>query len=843
MATKPLPTARDLGALPGVGGSRGVARLDSSGLTRGMARADAARARGNASIAAGEQAQAQALVDLGKGVAGLGAGVADYADTMGRWEYARANTDFLTHKIELDQRYDEDQDYTTRVQRYEKDIEKLKSEAAGKISHPVYRERFDLDKTPDVARALATAQDKARKQEGDANVTYMLSQGDKFIEQATATDNEATRREVIDSHNELVDAQVERGFLTRVQGLSIKKDWARRYAAQSLSVLPAEQRLALLRPHADPSAGVVERIIGAESGNDPTAANPKSSARGLGQFIESTWLDLIRRERPALAGRSDKELLELRNDPRLSRDMVAAHARDNAQGLAAQGIEASAGNVYLAHFLGLKGAIRVLQADPDKPVAELLDRAAIRANPGVLGGKTAGSVAAWAAQRMGGELRTGQLADVIPPGERMRLFREASAEVFRRQTNAAAQRSEQIERSIIDAGAGAGELPPRELIETDPVLTEPQRNTLLRQHASVAGDLVGWQNFLTRFKDPDSGPFNPFDAEQRKHADRTFRSLGGGLDSLQAVVDRTGILPSSAASALRADMISTNPDRVASALTTTSNLINRNPNIFVAVPGKAEFENNAVAFNHYVDTLGMTAAEAANRVIRDQSPEYQASVKARLKSEDIDARIKKELSLGDLQGAFDQVPWIPFTDPSVGFDPRQRQEMFSQFAEVVKDRYLETGDMALAKKQAADQVKKTWGVSRVNGSQVVMQYPPERAPAYAGIENASEAIARQAVDAVKADSGTDIDRATIRLAPIPGATAAAYKSGQPVPYMLMWADRQGVVHMLNPGRAFVADPASMRTVQGEGRRTQFEAARQRFDMGRPTLETSITGAP
>ena len=45
---------------------------------------------------------------------------------------------------------------------------------------------------------------------------------------------------------------------------------------------------------------VVERIIGVESTGNRNAKNSRSSATGLGQFLDETWLDLIRRYRPDL---------------------------------------------------------------------------------------------------------------------------------------------------------------------------------------------------------------------------------------------------------------------------------------------------------------------------------------------------------------------------------------------------------------------------------------------------------------------------------------------------------------------------------------------------------------
>ena len=57
---------------------------------------------------------------------------------------------------------------------------------------------------------------------------------------------------------------------------------------------------------------VVERIIGVESHGDPNAKNKRSSATGLGQFLDETWLDMIRVHRcggmPKLPVRSPRDL-------------------------------------------------------------------------------------------------------------------------------------------------------------------------------------------------------------------------------------------------------------------------------------------------------------------------------------------------------------------------------------------------------------------------------------------------------------------------------------------------------------------------------------------------------
>lgn len=148
--------------------------------------------------------------------------------------------------------------------------------------------------------------------------------------------------------------------------------------------------------------GLIDSIVSAESGGNPNAQNPRSSASGLGQFIDATWLDTIKAARPDLAqGKSDQELLALKTDPVLSRQMTGAYAAQNGEILSKAGHPVTPGTTYLAHFAGPQGAVSVLSADPSAPVSSVLTPAAIKANP-FLQGMTAGDLRAWADRKMGG---------------------------------------------------------------------------------------------------------------------------------------------------------------------------------------------------------------------------------------------------------------------------------------------------------------------------------------------------------------------------------------------------------------------------------------------------------
>ena len=141
-----------------------------------------------------------------------------------------------------------------------------------------------------------------------------------------------------------------------------------------------------------------------ESSLQPDAKAATSSAVGLFQFVESTWLQTLKEEGPSLglgqysaqiaktaSGRYQvadpamrEKILALREDPDVSALVAGAFTRRNAQSLRDDiGRDATAGELYIAHFLGAKGASSLIGAagsDPTSSAADLFPQAA-RSNP------------------------------------------------------------------------------------------------------------------------------------------------------------------------------------------------------------------------------------------------------------------------------------------------------------------------------------------------------------------------------------------------------------------------------------------------------------------------------
>jgi transglycosylase-like protein with SLT domain len=125
-----------------------------------------------------------------------------------------------------------------------------------------------------------------------------------------------------------------------------------------------------------------------ESNMNPSAQASTSSAKGLYQFIDQTWLGTMKQDGAALGlgqyadaiSRSSgghyevsdpamrAAILRLRNDPQASAMLAGALTRNNAALVGSNiGRQPTNGELYIAHFLGADGAGKLINAASGRP--------------------------------------------------------------------------------------------------------------------------------------------------------------------------------------------------------------------------------------------------------------------------------------------------------------------------------------------------------------------------------------------------------------------------------------------------------------------------------------------
>lgn len=120
------------------------------------------------------------------------------------------------------------------------------------------------------------------------------------------------------------------------------------------------------------------KIAQAESGGNPNAKNPLSSASGLYQFTDKTWRDSVMK----WGGKYGINFKD-KNNPQAQEAMMQELTADNARILQSKGIQPSDGNLYFAHFMGPFAASKAISMLGTGKQAALLFPKEARANPNI----------------------------------------------------------------------------------------------------------------------------------------------------------------------------------------------------------------------------------------------------------------------------------------------------------------------------------------------------------------------------------------------------------------------------------------------------------------------------
>lgn len=586
--------------------------------------------------------------------------------------------------------------------------------------------------------AITSKADTFAVQERDRVAQTKIADGQNIILQGLQ-DNPAAWRDA----DAQAEALVRNSGRTAIDQDMDLREWRKRRAEALWEVdsrtngPEARERLGIAP--ADGGSGVdqfVNRIIRVESGGRADAKNPNSSATGPGQFIASTWLGMVKKYRPDLmAGRSAGEVLALRTDPSLSREMTRLYAQENANFLAAQGLAQTPGNIYLAHFLGPRGAAQVLKAAPGAPIESIVGADAVKAN-GFLSGKSASWVASWAEKKMGGaggSVVAPEYAD-LPYEDRVKLYDTSLAQEKREQEAAAVQlRAQQAAfKDALALGIETGTVVSRQEIlganigDGDKATLLKALEAKLKQDGGVAEAIAAFQAGTLRT--------DPYSADDRKTIDGVYSAFERSLPSehLQSATDEliasSGIVPRKVHNAIRAGIESTVPSDVEAALLQADRIARINPAILGRGDGGSEIQKKADLFDVLTRSMGYSSADAAKRIAEQNDPEKARQRAALLASEPVKEMLKKvdDTTIAKAISGVSLLGW------ELGEHEAQRAGMVSEYKAILQETIVDAnGNEAVAKELANKRFERLYGASDLmftnrGWRNVVTRLPPEK---------------------------------------------------------------------------------------------------------------------
>jgi hypothetical protein len=215
---------------------------------------------------------------------------------------------------------------------------------------------------------------------------------------------------------------------------------------QAEAVSGADRVVQALQKAAEKTGSDFHYLLGTamrESSLKPNATSSSSSATGLFQFIDQTWLGLVKEHgaqyglgnfadqitkqadgRYRVDGGGKQDILALRKNPEVCALMAGEYAKSTQGALRASlGREVCGGELYAAHFLGPDAASKLIKlagSDPGASAAAQFPQAAA-ANKSVFfqsdgSAKSVREVYDWAMRQPGGEgtMRVAQLPDITP---------------------------------------------------------------------------------------------------------------------------------------------------------------------------------------------------------------------------------------------------------------------------------------------------------------------------------------------------------------------------------------------------------------------------------------------
>lgn len=778
---------------------------------------------GSESLRSGRQISSAETTAIGRGLQSLGASIQQAGNVAGSIAaqekqkdtalgIARANAYQDQQNIELANSFANDPDYATFGTRADEKARQIAAQAAEFIPDPEARKLWLVQAETTAKVATDNVLDKGvalKRQDDLVKLDEALEvQRRIYVDPASTEDQRNAARAKIEGTIEVAKGT----------GLLLPNE----YSARKQAFLDDADltRAKLDTTLTDARAGYYAAIKQAESGGDANARSGTSSASGHYGFTDPTWERLVRNYPSAGLNIAGK------NDPAQQERAIRLLTAENERALMAAGIPVTNASLYAAHFLGAGVADDVLKAPDGAAVAGLVPREYLKANP-FLADMSVGEFKAWAAKKAGGDAPMPEYFQRLAPEQRQLVLDMREAEARQLATAQAAQAK--IEYANLDGQIGLGILTgdivsEQQILES--ALDDADKAKHLRSFRSEQNATAEARAFLSGLADGTARDVNPYSSDDRALVDKSYDLLTKAVPEDQRdaaafeFVRSTGVVPKAVVAGVRQALNARDPATVAAGLGKAAQLYDIAPMSIDAVENGGELRTAALTYDELVNGRGLTDMQAAEEVMRLRDP------KERQKAETLDAAWKqavKDNTFGvqDVRAALD-TNWL-WGEPSAGLTPLQEQGLASDYLAAAERAFRgqAQGDVGLAKKMALDEMKRTYGVSNVSGSETIMKYPPELFfPPMGGDHAYIRDMAMK--DALSVNPGAT--NATLLATT---ETAQDVKAGKAPRYLLMVQGKDGVWDFA-PG-LFTVDGdelAKLLALESEERRVRFEAERK-----------------
>jgi uncharacterized protein (TIGR02594 family) len=426
-----LPSDEVLGGLPSANSGRPIASFDTS-------------------------APARAMSDLGQGIKNLGSGIAkgieSFTEDRDNLALNKAKAGWLTDKVAYDEEVANERD-PAKLEAAPQRLVEIANKWRGTLSNPRHQEAWDNDMAPKLAVAGVNVRDKVRSITKDNELADADDLADMMRQiGADPNQSEENREAALEVMNERIDQLQERGYLTAVEATNRRQAWARKYAWSSIRAMAPADRVVAMGDGTTP-ADVAKAYDGmTESGHADTLM--ELFRKTGGQVIdprETAWCAAFVDAILGASGKAKRGSLRAADflnygtptDAPSKGDVVVF--KPQAAG--------SSGHVGFVVGVNPDGSVRYIAGNDSNKVQEttlpLSEVAGFRIPPEA--GKSPlptgasqefGDKVAKRALDAGRNTRAARMADFLDPDDRIRLRKEAEAELSRQSRDDVSRRKE-----------------------------------------------------------------------------------------------------------------------------------------------------------------------------------------------------------------------------------------------------------------------------------------------------------------------------------------------------------------------------------------------------------------